>query len=128
MNVLLRLGEKDKLNLEIHTKFKVVHTSTISRSKYHKTKSILIYIANVFNNDTRSLNLSSGKTVKKLKKEIEILFNLNYSLDEYTLRLKIPSWKTGKIIKEENENKTLFENHFKNESEVFFGRPPRNNF
>ena len=49
-----------------------------------------IYIRNIANNnDTRALQIGMNKTVKDLKKEIEKLFNLDYSLDEYALRVKV---------------------------------------
>ena len=62
------------------------------------------------------------KTVKQLKKEIEKLFNLNYYLDDNNLRVKLPGRRTGKIIQEYDENKTLFYHHFKLESCVYFGK------
>lgn len=82
-----------------------------------------IYITNIANNyDTKPLNIGMNKTVKELKKEIEKLFNLNYSLDEYSLRVKTNGMNAGKLIQENDENKTLFENHFKLECQVFFGK------
>ena len=82
-----------------------------------------IYIQNIANNnDTRPLTISMKKTVKELKKEIERLFSLNYSLDDYALRVKISGQKIGKLIHEDDEYKTLFENHFKSECTVIFGK------
>lgn len=82
-----------------------------------------IYIQNIANNnDTRPLSIGMNKTVKQLKKEIEKLFNLNYSLDEYALRVKTNGMNAGKLIQETDENKTLFENHFKLECLVIFGK------
>lgn len=81
-----------------------------------------IYIQNIANNnDTRPLSIGMNKTVKQLKKEIEKLFNLNYSLDEYSLRVKTNGMNAGKLIQETDEDKTLFENHFKHECLVIFG-------
>lgn len=82
-----------------------------------------IYIQNIANNnDTRALSIAMNKTVKDLKKEIEKLFNLNYSLDEYALRVKTNGMNAGILIQEENENKTLFENKFKLQCTVVFGK------
>ena len=87
----------------------------------HKTKEI--YIKNIANNnDTRSLSIGLNKTVKQLKKEIEKLFGLNYSLDDHSLRVKVPGMDGGFLIQEADEDKTLFENHFKSYCIVMFGR------
>lgn len=87
----------------------------------HKIKQI--YIQNIANNnDTRPLSIGMNKTVKQLKKEIEKLFGLNYSLDEYALRVKTEGMNAGKLIQEADEDKTLFENHFKRECVVIFGK------
>ena len=53
----------------------------IGLSDFLKTRRITIYIINIETNDKRSLEIGKDKTVKELKKEIEKLFNLNYSLD-----------------------------------------------
>ena len=82
-----------------------------------------IYIQNIANNnDTKSLQRGMNKTVKELKKEIEKLFNLNYSLDEYALRVKTNGMNAGKLIQESDESKTLFENHFSLQCLVIFGK------
>jgi hypothetical protein len=81
-----------------------------------------IFIQNVANSDTRALEIGMNKTVKQLKKEIEKLFSLSYSLDEYALRMKINGMNAGKLIQEDDENKTLFENHFKSQCIVQFGK------
>jgi len=82
-----------------------------------------IYIQNIANNnDTKSLQIGMNKTVKELKKEIEKLFNLNYSLDEYALRVKTNGMNAGKLIQESDESKTLFENHFSLQCLVIFGK------
>ena len=82
-----------------------------------------IYIQNIANNnDTKSLQIGMNKTVKDLKKEIEKLFNLNYSLDEYALRVKTNGMNAGKLIQEADESKTLFENHFSLQCLVIFGK------
>lgn len=87
------------------------------------TKVKEIFIQNIANNDdTRPLQIGMDKTVKQLKKEIEKLFGLNYSLDEYALRVKTNGMNAGKLIQEEDENKTLFENHFKLQCLVIFGK------
>ena len=87
----------------------------------HKTKEI--YIQNIANNDdTRPLEIKMDKTIKELKKEIEKLFSLNYSLDEYALRVKTNGMNAGKLIQEDDENKTLFQNHFKSQCIVIFGK------
>lgn len=82
-----------------------------------------IFIQNIANgNDTRPLQIAMNKTVKDLKKEIEKLFNLSYSLDEYALRVKTNGMNAGKLIQEADESKTLFENHFKLQCLVIFGK------
>ena len=94
----------------------------IGRSDFLKTRGITIFIINIATNDKRSLEIGKDKTVKELKKEIEELFNLDYSLDEQSIRVKYAGMKIGKLIQEQDENKTLFENHFKSECIVSFGR------
>lgn len=98
----------------------------ISNNSAHRkvsaTKIKEIYIQNIANDDTKSLKISMDKTVKQLKKEIEKLFNLQYSLDEYSLRVQTNGMNAGKLIQEKDENKTLFENHFKSECLVKFGK------
>lgn len=87
----------------------------------NKTKEI--YIKNIANNnDTRPLSIGLNKTVKQLKKEIEKLFGLNYSLDEHSLRVQVPGMDAGFLIREADEDKTLFENHFKSNCIVLFGK------
>ena len=82
-----------------------------------------IYIQNIANNnDTKPLKISMNKTVKDLKKEIEKLFQLNYSLDEYALRVKTNGMNAGFLIQEANESKTLLENYFTLHCVVIFGR------
>ena len=94
-----------------------------ARRQISANKIKQIYITNIANNnDTKPLNIGMNKTVKELKKEIEKLFCLNYSLDEYALRVKTNGMNAGKLIQEADENKTLFENHFKLECQVIFGK------
>lgn len=94
-----------------------------ARRQLSANKIKQIYIQNIANNnDTKPLNIGMNKTVKELKKEIEKLFQLNYSLDEYALRVKTNGMNAGKLIQEADENKTLFENHFKLECLVIFGK------
>lgn len=92
--------------------------------RYHSfTKVKEIYIQNIANNnDTKPLKIGMNKTVKELKKEIEKLFGLNYSLDEYALRVKTNGMNAGKLIQEADESKTLFENHFTLQCIVIFGK------
>lgn len=99
----------------------VVGSSAHRNVSANKVKEI--YIQNIANgNDTKSLQIAMNKTVKDLKKEIEKLFCLNYSLDEYALRVKTNGMNAGKLIQEADENKTLFENHFKLQCLVIFGK------
>ena len=76
----------------------------------------------MYTNEIKELEISMGITVKQLKKEIEKLFKLNYSLDNYSLRVKYNGMHAGKLIQENDENKTLFENHFHSECYVIFGK------
>ena len=80
------------------------------------------FICDVVTDETKELNIGVDKTVKELKKEIEKLFNLSYSLDDLKLKVKYPGMKNGKAIGEEDENKTLFALNFKSESYILFGR------
>lgn len=84
------------------------------------SKAILIYVNYINTNETKPLIIPRNKTVKELKKEIEVLFNLSYSLDEMFLRIKKPGMHVGKLICD--EDKTLFENRFFPESLVIFGK------
>ena len=84
------------------------------------SKAILIYVNYITTNDTKTLIIPRNITVKELKKEIEVIFNLSYSLDETFLRLKKPGMHVGKLICD--EDKTLFENRFSSESLVIFGK------
>ncbi len=94
-----------------------------SHRDYSANKFKEIYIQNIANNnDTKPLNICMKKTVKDLKKEIEKLFKLNYSLDEYALRVKTNGMIAGKLIQEDDEEKTLYENHFKTQCVVIFGK------
>ena len=81
-----------------------------------------IFIRNLTTDEVRPLKISMSKTVKELKKEIEKLFNLDYSLDDYCIRVATNGMRFGKMIQEENEVKTLFENHFSIHCVVTFGR------
>ena len=81
-----------------------------------------IFIRNLTTDEVRPLKISMSKTVKELKKEIEKLFNLDYSLDDYCISVSINGMRNGKMIQEENEDKTLFENHFSIHCVVTFGR------
>ena len=98
----------------------------ISNSGAHRQLSAKkvkeIYIQNVTNDDTKSLKIAMNKTVKELKKEIEKLFNLSYSLDEYALRVKGNGMNSGKLIYEQDENKTLFAAGFTLQCYVLFGK------
>lgn len=81
-----------------------------------------IFIQNVANDETKLLKIGMNKTVKDLKKEIEKLFNLSYSLDEYSLRVVTNGMHGGKLIHEQDEDKTLFENRFSTQCLVKFGK------
>jgi len=93
-----------------------------SRTKMIQSRKKLIYIENISNGEVKPLEIEMSKTVKELKKIIEKLFNLNYCLDYYPLRVKTGGMHCGRLIHEEDENKTLFENHFKMECLVLFGK------
>lgn len=93
-----------------------------ARRNISATKVKEIFIQNIANDDTRPLQIGMDKTVKQLKKEIEKLFNLDYSLDEYSLRVQTNGMNAGKLIQEKDENKTLFENYFKSQCIVKFGK------
>ena len=81
-----------------------------------------IFIRNLTTDEVRPLKISMSKTVKELKKEIEKLFNLDYSLDDDRIRVANNGMCSGKRIQEENEDKTLFENHFSIHCVVIFGK------
>lgn len=90
------------------------------QNSFIKTKEI--YIHNILTDEEKPLKICMNKTVKNLKKEIEKLFNLKYSLDDYLLRVKIGGQPSGRLIQEDDENKTLFDNHFKSGCLVTFGK------
>ena len=99
---------------------------SLTKSSAHRKTSAEsvkeIYIQNEANDeDTRPLRIGMNKTVKDLKREIEKLFNLNYSLDGHKLRVKINGKRASKLIDEKDEDKTLYENCFKNGCIVLFG-------
>ena len=96
------------------------NSSAHRKTSAQKVKEI--YIQNEANDeDTRPLRIGMNKTVKDLKREIEKLFNLNYSLDGHKLRVKINGIPASKPIDAKDEDKTLYENRFKNECIVLFG-------
>ena len=92
-----------------------------SRRRLSVEKVKEIFIQNVTNGDKRSLNIVMKKTVKDLKKEIEKLFGLDYSLDDYSLRVQTSSITGQKLIPPEDETKSLFDNGFTTRCIVFFG-------
>ena len=89
------------------------------RQESKKVKPLLI--CNIITDEKRELNIGMDKTVKELKKEIEKLFNLSYSLDNTALEIKRNGIRNARIIREEDENKTLFEFNFKTYDLVYFG-------
>ena len=82
-----------------------------------------IFIEDISTEQIKELEISMMITVKQLKKEIEKLFKLNYSLEDYALRVRNNGMGLGKLISEYDENKTLFELHFRSECLVIFGKP-----
>ena len=99
-----------------------ISSNMTQRLKISANKIKKIYIKDLSTEEIKELEISMGITVKQLKKEIEKLFKLNYSLDDYKLRVKNDGMHSVKIICEDDENKTLFENHFRSECLVIFGR------
>lgn len=81
-----------------------------------------IIITNIINNDVKSLKIMMNKTVKELKKEIESLFGLNYSLNEINIQYKNPYMKTPRTISEQNETKKLCELKFVSDTMIYFGK------
>ena len=81
-----------------------------------------IIITNIITKDNRPLYISMDKTVKQLKKEIELLFKLNYSLSDITIQYKNPYMRTPKTINEDLENKRLSEIPIKTDAIVYFGK------
>lgn len=82
-----------------------------------------IFIEDISTKQIKELDISMRITVKQLKKEIEKLFKLNYSLEDYALRVRNNGMAFTKLISECDENKTLFELHFRSECHVIFGKP-----
>ena len=99
-----------------------ISSNMTQKLKISANKIKKIYIHDVSTEEIKELEISMGITVKQLKKEIEKLFKLNYSLDDCSLRVKNNAMNSGYIIYEDDENKTLFENHFRSESLVIFGK------
>ena len=93
-----------------------------SRRKVSLERMKEIFIENVTTEDTRPLNIAMKKTVKDLKKEIEKLFGLDYSLDAYSLRVQTSSITGQKLIPPEDETKSLLDNGFTSRCIVFFGK------
>ena len=93
-----------------------------SHREHSATKLKEIYAHNNLTEEEKPILIRMDKTVKDLKKEIEKVFKLNYSLDEIPLKVKNSGQKAPKPILEEEENKTLFQIHIKSECIVFFGR------
>lgn len=83
---------------------------------------IQIIISNIITKDNRPLFISKGKTVKQLKKEIETLFKLDYSLNEITIQYKNAYMRTPKTISEDSENKKLSQIPINTDAFVYFGR------
>ena len=81
-----------------------------------------IFIEDISREQIKELEISMRITVKQLKKEIEKLFKLNYSLEHYALRVR-NNGRALKLISECDENMTLFELHFRPECHVIFGKP-----
>ena len=92
------------------------------RFKLNKDKIKEIFINNLATDEVKPLKISMSKTLKELKKEIEKLFNLQYSLDYYPLYLKSAYINLRRLLSEEDEDKTLFELHFTNNCNVIFGK------
>ena len=88
--------------------------------KANKIKKI--FIEDISTEQIKELEISMNITVKQLKKLIEKLFKLNYSLNDYPLRVRNNGIHFGKLILREDENKTLFELHFKSECIVIIGK------
>lgn len=97
-------------------------SNSSARRQLSAKKEKEIYIQKVTNDDIKPLKISMNRTVKELKKEIEKLFKLSYSLDEYALRVKGNGMSSGKLIYEQDENKTLFANGFTLQCYVLFGK------
>ena len=102
-------------------RFSDTSSNCSSRRRLSVEKDKDIFIQNVTNGDKRSLNIIMKKTVKDLKKEIEKLFGLDYSLDAYSLRVQTSSITGEKLIPPEDETKSLFDNGFTARCIVFFG-------
>ena len=85
-------------------------------------KVITLYIHYIFTGEERTLDIGIDKTVKQLKKEIEKLFNLNYSLDSENLIVKSLRGRNSRPILGENE--TLFFHRLKSGSYVYWGIQP----
>lgn len=81
-----------------------------------------IIVTNIITRDNRPLFISMDKTVKELKKEIEKLFKLNYSLSDITLQYKNSYMRTPKTINEDLENKKLLDIPIKTDAIVYFGK------
>ena len=94
-----------------------------SRRKVSAERIKQIYIQKLGEEEMKPLQIAMNKTVKDLKKEIEKLYNLSYSLNDHFIRVATNGMKEGsKPIDESNEGKTLFENHFTSECLVTFGK------
>lgn len=98
-------------------------TSTSSHRRLSAKKVKDIYVYDIENEeDIRPLKIGMNKNVKDLKKEIEKLFNLSYSLNDHQIKFKNNGWTDFKLIHQEDESKTLFDNLLTSDSLVVFGK------
>ena len=93
-----------------------------SRRKLSAEKVKEIYIQRLGDEDYMPLKIAMNKTVKDLKREIEKLYNLNYSLDDHGIKVRSNGMKGGsRPIEQSDEGKSLFDNKFTSGCTVSFG-------
>ena len=93
-----------------------------SRRKLSAEKVKEIYIQRLGDEDYIPLKIAMNKTVKDLKREIEKLYNLNYSLDDHGIKVCSNGMKGGfRPIEQSDEGKSLFDNKFTSGCTVSFG-------
>ena len=96
-------------------------TSAHRRLSAKKVKDI--YVQDIADEeDIRPLKIAMNRTVKDLKKEIEKLFNLSYTLDNHQLKYKNNGMTSFVSIHEQDESKSLYDNHLTSDSLVAFGK------
>lgn len=92
------------------------------RRKSAAQKVKTLYIERIDFDDTRELRTAMNISVNELKRKIENLYGLDYnSLDRIELRVQYGGMSAPKLITQDDEEKSLFENHIPSYAKIKFG-------